>query len=97
MAEFAVFIDTVLVEPVTDGQVHQLAEGLADAGASIAFSESRVSTTMTAMAANVLAAGEVASARWRAVMLEAGVWAGIDVAMEILTTDEQDRRLETPA
>ena len=52
---------------------------------------------MTAVAANVLAAGEVASARWRAVMLEAGVWAGIDVAMEILTTDEQDRRLAAPA
>lgn len=96
MAEFAVAIDTVLVEPVDDGLVDVLLEHMRDAGAAFSVASDRLGTTFTVAGSNVLDAATRGSERWRALLAELDVAAGIDVAVEVLTADEQDRRLAEP-
>lgn len=96
MTEWAVTIDTVAVEPATDEQLGQVADLLAEYGAAISASEDRIGVTMTVDATNALDAAERGLGHWRELLTDVGVMAGITVAVEAITVDEQERRLAEP-
>ena len=95
--DWAVSINTVTIEPATDAQVDALVTALQTHGAAVSLSDDRIGCTMTSPGANVLDAAERATTAWRERLLDVGILPGVDVELEVITTDEQDRRLSLGA
>lgn len=90
---WSVTITTTAVIAPDESQLDHLLENLRRFGAAFSVGGGRIEVTMSAAGANALDALERATAVWRRALLEADVVAGIDVAAEVMTADEQQRRL----
>ncbi|HVX69980.1 MAG TPA: hypothetical protein VHA79_09845 [Mycobacteriales bacterium] len=90
---WAVSIETVTMTPPTDDQVDAVVDALRNYGGAVSISEDRIGCTLTTTGANTLDAGERATTIWRDRLLDVGIVPGVDVGLEIITTDEQDCRV----
>lgn len=93
--DWAVTLDTVTIAPPTEAQVDAVADGLRVYGAAISISPDRIGCTLTVSGANTLDAADRATTIWRDQLLDVGILPGVDVELEVITTDEQDRRFAT--
>lgn len=95
MPEWTVSID--VPASVGDDQADILLEHLAVAGAALSVGEDTAGVTMTVTASDALAAGKSGVRAWQRALERAGVESGPPTVLEVMTTDEHDRRLaESP-
>lgn len=93
---WAVTIDTALLEPVTDDQIGGLVDIMSAREAAVSVGDGRISCTIAVPADDAMKAAARADKTWRLELDSQQIVAGDNVALEVMTVDEQDRRLEQP-